>query len=137
MANYVAVARSTYFRVKDEASFRSTIADIPDLGLYEHTTAAGIKEFAIHAADSDSGGWPQYFVDDVPDEDEPLDLTQILAPHLAEDSIAVLMEIGNEKMRYLGGHAVAVDSNGEVEHVDLNDIFQAASQTLKGTTGEW
>lgn len=137
MANYVGIARSTFFRVKDEAAFRAAIDEIPGLGIYEQSDAAGNQVFAIHAGDNDGGGWPEWMIDEDTEEDIEIDLPQTLGQHLADDSVAILMETGNEKMRYLYGAAVAVDSLGNVERLSLDDIFERAAQTLKGEAGDW
>ena len=53
-----------------------------------------------------------------------IDLTEELAEHLVEGEVAVLIEVGAEKLRYLVGYAVAVRSDGEVIHLNLNTIYQ-------------
>ena len=40
--------------------------------------------------------------------------------------MTVLMEIGNEKLRYLVGYTVAVNNKGETVSIDLNAIYELA-----------
>lgn len=121
MANYYAVSRTNYFRVKDENAFRDWVAEagfqiwIGD-GQNEGMLALGPNEF------SDDGCL------DLPYDDEPRDLVDELSQHLTDDTVCVLMESGHEKMRYVTGNAVAFNSKGEFVQVNLNDIYALAKQ---------
>jgi hypothetical protein len=55
-----------------------------------------------------------------------IDLPARLAPHLAGDEVAVLMEIGNEALRYFTGTAVAVNGSGRTTRVNLDTVYRAA-----------
>lgn len=135
MANFTATARTNYFEVTDESAFREALADLPELEIVTRDHDA-TRQVAI-LAHTEDGGWPSWEPgapdDDGDDEDVPLDLPGRIAPHLKGRSIAVLFEVGNEKLRYVSGHAVAVNSSGEVVHVDLCDIFALASSKLGGS----
>src|SRR6185312_6909258 len=97
MANWYGSARSNYFRVKDTDAFLRW-AERRGLGIFKNDQAPDI--LAIHPGDTtDSGGWPSY---DLENEEE-LDLVSELAEHLAPGQIAILLEIGAEKLRYLTG----------------------------------
>jgi hypothetical protein len=124
MANYYATTRSNYFRVKDAKAFEAwckkrfldvwTSEDHPDC-------------YAIAANDNgDGSGWPHF--DSETDDD--IDFTTELAEHLDERDVAVLFEIGNEKLRYLVGVATAVNSNGRSVSVNLDEIYDRAKATL-------
>lgn len=140
MANYVGTARSNYFHVSDEAAFKNAMARLPDIEVVSRGEGEQ-KSFAI-LGQTDGGGWPQWEPED-PDSEEdqddvPLDLLGEIAPHLRKGSIAVLFEVGAEKLRYVAGHAMAVNSEGEVVHLDLCDIFALAESKLGGTAvQEW
>ncbi len=60
-----------------------------------------------------------------------MDLIGILAEHLMPDYVAVIIEIGYEKMRYLVGEAYAVNSQGATAVLNLNEIFQRAASLGK------
>lgn len=54
------------------------------------------------------------------------DLDVLISQHLENGVVAVFMESGHEKMRYINGHAIAVTNKGIVE-IDLNNIYEKAS----------
>jgi len=130
MANYYATARSNYFAVKDEQAFRDWAALLgltilePDL---RATTANGVRRFGLCPGyDSDPGSWPTSLYNDTTGEDDDIDFSDQLSAHLADDEVAILMEIGNEKLRYLNGWAEAVNSKGETVVVTLESIYESA-----------
>ncbi len=49
-----------------------------------------------------------------------------LAAYLKDDEVAVLMEVGSEKLRYLCGFATAVNSKGETVSISLEHIYELA-----------
>ena len=130
MANYYATARSNYFAVKDESAFREWAARF-GLTILEPThhdqVADGIRRFGIAPSNGDdSGGWPTSIYHEDTGECEDIEVAGQLAVHLAHGEVAVLMEVGNEKLRYVAGSAVAVNHKGETTSVDIEDIYQAA-----------
>jgi hypothetical protein len=130
MANYYATARSNYIAVKDESVFREWAARI-GLSILEPThhdkVADGIRRFGIAPGNGDdSGGWPTSIYHEDTDECEDIDVSEQLSAHLADDEVAVLMEVGNEKLRYVSGTATAVNSKGEIAHLDLDSIYELA-----------
>lgn len=62
--------------------------------------------------------WPQE-----DDEGMPTDFCALVASHLADGEVAVFQCIGREKLRYLTGFAVAINSEGEREVIDLDDLY--------------
>ena len=130
MANYYATARSNYFAVTDEKTFREWAAAL-GLTVLEPThrdkVANGVRRFGIAPGNGDdSGGWPTSIYHEDTDECEDIEVAGQLAVHLADGEVAVLMEVGNEKLRYVAGSAVAVNHKGETTSVDIDDIYQAA-----------
>ena len=130
MANYYATARSNYFAVKDEQAFREWAGHLgltvlePDPG---NKTANGIRRFGIASgSDGDSGSWPDSTYDEDADEINEIDLAEQLAAHLADDEVAVLMEVSHENLRFVAGTAVAVNNRGETVSIDLDLIYHAA-----------
>ena len=119
MANYCATARSNYFGVKDETAFREW-ADGLDLRVITQGSL-----FAIHP--NSDGGWPSLrFPKDAEAEEEEIDLRAELAQHLVEGDVAVLVEAGAERLRYVCGYAWAVNSSGDTNEISLNDIYEIA-----------
>jgi hypothetical protein len=44
--------------------------------------------------------------------------------------VAVVMEVGSEKMRYLIGYAAAVDARGRRIQIALSDIYRRCQETF-------
>lgn len=132
MANWYGTARSNYFKVKDEQAFRAALAQLEDIKVIDDRTRLddpGEGRFALLVEDSDSGSWPSWvFSDDESDEPDEVDLVAVIAPHLAEGEVAVLMEAGAEKLRYITGWALAFNGKGEIRRVSLDDIYDAAAE---------
>jgi hypothetical protein len=117
MATYVEHARTNYFKVKDEAAFKK------DMERFQVTLDKWQGRFAVlfdyyvptHAEDEETG-----------EEFETDFMVNWVAPHLQEDSIAVLSCIGYEGMRYVGGYAQAVDHDGDEVWLNLLQINKMA-----------
>jgi hypothetical protein len=120
MANYVGYARSNYFRVRDEAAFLRWVETLP--GVVARREDGNPGRFALLVEAGDDGGWPSRRHSEGMEEEEDIDLHAELAGHLAEGDVAVLDEVGAEKLRYLVGYAVAVNHRGEKLAVSLDDV---------------
>lgn len=148
MADYSATARTNHFLVKDVAAFK---ADLDKFGI----TAASwdeAKRGAEFVVDEDEnnkpqgaialfsfGTWPSLdeasVIERLNIDDEEIEVPEghegiheLVAAHLVEGEVAIFMEVGFEKMRYLGGIAVAVNSAGETRRVDLDNIYELAKE---------
>jgi hypothetical protein len=121
MANYVGYARSNYFRVRDEAAFLCWSETLP--GVVARREDGNQQRFALLVEDGDDGGWPNRRYREEAGDEEEIDLHAELAGHLAEGEVAVLQEVGAEKLRYLVGYAVAVDHRGERLAVSIDDVY--------------
>jgi hypothetical protein len=130
MANWYGSARSNYFRVKDRDAFLKW-ADGRGLGVFRNEESRDL--FAIYGGESTGdGSWPSYDVEG----DTEIDLVAELAQHLPKGQIAVLMEIGAEKLRYLTGVSIAVNHKGRVVELTLSDIYRKASRTFRVAENE-
>ena len=56
------------------------------------------------------------------------DFENQLIAQLVDGHVAIIIEIGYEKFRYLNGYAVALNSKGERRLVNLDDIYKIASE---------
>jgi hypothetical protein len=127
MANYEAFCRSNYFQVKDEDEFLKYIKTRNAVSSKHET-----KGFMVHS--ENENGWPSYLQPDKDDpeynEDAPdgyvIDFFNEISSHLTDDSVAIFIEAGHEKLRYLCGYAVAINSMGDTQIVDLDDIYTKA-----------
>lgn len=148
MADYAANARTNYFIVKDVDALKA------DLNRYGITPASWAEarlgaEFILSEDAGNRpqgsialfslGSWPSLdedFVaerlgiddDETPVPNEHESLYELVAAHLVEGEVAVFVEVGMEKMRYLGGIALAVNSAKETRQVDLDDIYALATE---------
>lgn len=134
MANWYGKARTNYFKVLDPEKFREEMAG------YEVTV---IESWAPHGdvphiheddppyvgliAATEDGDWPSSILQEGVDENgDPwedyvdIDFPEIVRPHLAEDQVALFFTVGNEKARYLTGHAVAVINTEDRDFLTIN-----------------
>jgi len=119
MANYYAECRSNYVKAKHPKRFKAFLSEY-DVEIIEDS------EGRIGFISNAEGGIPELFDEDGEPTDTYLDYDERLPRHLAEGEVLVIYEIGREKMRYLIGHAVAVNWDGRVCHVSLDDIYSRA-----------
>lgn len=124
MANYTANFRSNYFAVKDVAQFQvfctafqlEMITDIEN----NQTLYSFLNE-------GNESGIPATRYNEVIDDWEEIDFMNELATHLMDGYVAIVMEVGYEKLCYLIGVAHAVNAAGEVIEVDLDEIYPRAA----------
>jgi hypothetical protein len=130
MANWAGIARSNYFRVKDVTAYATAIP--AEVSLRIASDPEG--RVCVLANDTDDGGWPtQWWGDSDTDyEEHDFDIATLTAEHLVEGSIAVFMQVGAEKMRYLTGHAFAIDHKGVQVAVDLEDELTKKARAQYG-----
>lgn len=128
MADYIATARSNYFKVKDETAFRAWCEAL-NLTVIGKTTKDGVKRLGFLVA-TDHGTVPSYRYDETTDDFEDIEFAKELAEHLADEpgNVAIYMEAGAEKMRFVKGYAAAVNAKGEVREVSLGDILNLAKE---------
>lgn len=123
MANYQATTRSNYFRVKDAKAFEQWCRK-RSLEFWNERRAENPEDvfYAITDPSGENCGWPNY--DSATDQyfDFPAELTD----HLNPEDVAVLLEIGSEKLRYLVGTAIAVHPDGRTIAVSLDEIYERA-----------
>ena len=124
MADYYCSSRTNYFRVKDLVVF-SVWAERRGVKIIANPTRHP-GHFALIPDDSEYGGFPFYDID----SDGDVDFATELAEHLAEGSIAVILEAGAEKLRYIIGLATAVNSKGDVVRISLEDIYELAAKSF-------
>lgn len=154
MANYIATCRTNYFNVKD---LDALVSEFKDHGITLSTweTARGEDDLILAPGGPQQpegsvalfsyGGWASMDEEAVAmrlglDDDEEVaskyeDIFQLVAAHLVDDSVAVFMEVGSEKMRYLFGQSVAINSKGEMRTLNIEDILDSAKELLpEGST---
>jgi len=121
MANYYASCRTNYFKVKDVNAFQADIESIPGIDVI-----VGSESICILGDDPDGAGWPAWIHDEETGEDIEIDFFQEVAKHLADGEVAIFMEAGAEKLRYITGFALAINNKGEMETISLQNIYDLA-----------
>jgi hypothetical protein len=131
MANWAGSARTNYFKVKDPEAFKAEMAKYELEVWPSEPDSSGCDpregSFALGSHD-EWGGWPSSVWDEAADEDVEIDLTTLVSKHLAVGEVAIFMEIGAEKLRYLTGQAIAINAKGEHRTVNLDDIYRLAAE---------
>jgi hypothetical protein len=126
MANYYESARTNYFAVKDEEEFRREIEGVDGITIVEEKDKD--TERTMFALLADYEGFPSSkYVQEIGDwEDLYLFEGGIVQKHLAPGWVCVYMGSGSEKLRYITGYAVAFNSDGDVETISLDEIYDRA-----------
>lgn len=119
MANYYGVGRTNFFQVKDPNGFE---AEMKKYGLRVETD----DDFAMLISENESGFEWSYQDDEGNDYD--IDYADVFRRYLVDGAVAVIMEVGNEKLNYFGGYAVAYNNKGESREVSISDIFTLAKE---------
>lgn len=136
MANYYATTRSNYFRVRVPGEFEVLCEG---MGL-EYWTKISPEHpddvfYAIASADPDGAGWPSaYWSDDVEDFID-FDVETFVQQHIDPRDVAILLEVGHEKLRYLHGYAVAVAAAGAPVSINLTSIVDLARAAFGDAVG--
>lgn len=127
MANYYGFGRTNYFEVKDLEAFVAEVSAIPNIEAYGEG-----NRFCLLSNSEDGFVWSSY--DEETEEDTEVDWADIFTRHLADGSVAIVMEIGNEKLRYLSGVAVAYNNKGESRDISLENIYTLAEELGENIT---
>jgi hypothetical protein len=128
MANDCGRARSNYFHVVDVDALRDALPE--DIAVQAHTDDP--TSIALFSEECDTGNWPNSVYNEDTDEYDDIDLVDLIAPHVVDGDVVVLMEVGHQKMRYVYGNAVAFNNKRETLVVNLDDIYDLAKDL--GTT---
>lgn len=153
MANYAALARTNYFRVKDRSAFEADLAKYGVLAEFDVDAGVGPQREGMVALTQNTGsGWPSFEEDVIADRLElehrpdgswydangvaaelPLEhgsIEELVMAHLVDFEVAIFLEVGYEKTRYLGATALAIDAYGKRVSLDLEDIYDMALKQL-------
>ena len=119
MADYYATIRSNYFKVKNKDAWKIFLRrwELEEL----EADKKGLVGFTPSSL-NDKG------TIESPPDDEDADFAKEVSQQLADGEVAIWMEVGNEKLRYVHGHAFAVNSKGKYKTVNLSDIYERATK---------
>lgn len=125
MANWHGTSRSNYFRVKDPTVFRQWA---------ERLGFGSLSEKTMQRSSAFTEARALAMVPGLSTTTTPIgeiDLPSELSTHLAEGQVAVLMEVGAEKLCYVTGSACAINHLGHVIDISLGDIYREAARTFR------
>jgi hypothetical protein len=124
MADWYGTARSNYFRVKDVDAFRKLCKLWNITFIIDGSNPARVG-FLCH---NNNGGLPDYRYEDSEsgEEFDFDDFLSELAALLMDDEVAVMVEAGAEKMRYVTACAIAINSKGDKCSISLDEIYERA-----------
>jgi len=125
MANYYASARTNYFAVTDLEAFKADIESKTSSVQVVSQEKDGLTLVGLLGSDDDGGGFPFEYQDEDGEYVE-LDWAEVFKAHLEDGWVAIIMESGAEKLRYIAGYAVAYNSKGETVSLNLDDIYDKA-----------
>lgn len=125
MANYYASARTNYFAVTDLEAFKADLESKTSSVQVVSKEENGLTLVALLGNDDDGAGFPFEYENEDGDYVE-LDWAEIFKAHLEDGWVAIIMESGAEKLRYIAGYAVAYNSKGETVSINLDDIYEKA-----------
>lgn len=134
MANYYCTIRTNYFHVKDEDKFRLLMSrvygdeDIVELWKKKDTDGKTVFGFGVY-------GGIAGVRDAEEDEDEDCDessydeFIRCLQECVTDDDAIIILEAGNEKLRYIVGSATIITSN-KCSYLDLTNIAEKQASKL-------
>ena len=122
MANYYENARTNYFKVKDENKFKEFVGSLDGLEICNDKEGRHCILFDYEF------GVPYSKYNEETDDYDGFDFLGELSKHLTDNSIAIVMGAGTEKLRYIIGYAEAINSKGERVSVNIDTIYNLAKQ---------
>ena len=117
MATYTSMGRSNHFSVRD-------LQKLKDLVVGTGIELQQEGESQVVLLDTEGTDW-MICGQDCEDD---IYLPDVIAEYLEPGEVVVFQSIGNERFRYLGGHSVAVSSEGKQVWIHLSDIYAAAAK---------
>ena len=137
MANYGCAIRTNYFHVKDEEKFRELMGRAygseDSIHLWADKDSEGKTVFAFGVYGGIGG------VRNVQEDEDDLDETAYddfidgLQECVADDDAIIVMESGNEKLRYVVGSATVITSKG-YEYLDITTLAAERAAEMLGNS---
>lgn len=132
MANYCCAIRTNYFHVKDEEKFRDLMSRVygseDSVDLWEEKDLDGKPVFGFGVYGGIAGlRNAQEDEDDDASESSYDEFIDGLQACVADDDAIIIMEAGNEKLRYVIGSATIITSE-DYSHIDVMGaaVYRAA-----------
>jgi hypothetical protein len=133
--DYYGTARTNYFKVKNAQAFKDAVDKIPGIS-YEISRVDNVALFGLFSMND--YGWVESYYDDDGETEIEIDWEAFFKKHLHGDSVAIMLDVGNEGRRYLNGYAFAWNAKGDTKVVSLNNIYELAEELgTVHTRAEW
>ncbi len=126
VAPYRAIYRTNYFAVVDLTKFCKVMGMLSGISVKQRADG----KVALVCSSLNGSGWPDRYVD--PDDGTPLELNlpDIVSEFLADNQVAIFMEVGSFGTHCLVGFAEAIIRGGERRVVSINDIYTRAMELV-------
>lgn len=125
MANYYCSARTNYVKLTDVEALKKS------LNPFGCTVSSSNINADMHCILGNSEDGFSITVDDEDDQFTEFDFKKHVMPFVQEEEVLVIIEIGNEKLKYLTGEATALIRRGEVidkTNISLDYIYNIAAE---------
>jgi len=132
MSNFIASARSNYFRVTDFDGLKTALAPF-EIAIDRHPSQ---PDYVCLEGAEDGSGWPSSGCTD-DDAEVEFDPEQQICRFMAPGEVLIMMEVGAEKLRYLCGRASAYRADGKQCHVSLDQIYNMVETELGAAPGSF
>ena len=125
MADWYGTARSNYFKVRDNEAFKVFMQDLSSMfAEYDDVD----NTWWLRTDDYGNGGFDWTIYDEDFEPDDSVNAMDEFASHLQEGEVAIFLEAGAEKLRYITGNALAIAWTGEIIEIDLTDIYELVAK---------
>ncbi len=138
MANYCCVTRTNYFRVKDEVAFRAFMERVycgeDEIQLWEKRATDETLLFGFGCYGGISGVRNSQDEDDDNTDSAYDEFLGGLQSCIDENDAVIIMEVGNEKLRYLGGLVTIVTFN-DIQTFDMTNWAVKKARVMLDNSG--
>jgi len=124
MANYYSTTRTNYFQVKNIKKFEDELYKFSE-NLEIHTNEKGVC-----ILDHLGEGFPSNYYNEENEDYLDIEWGDFFSKHLEKNYVAVIVESGAEKLRYVIGYASAYTWDGRSTHISLDDIYKKAIENF-------
>lgn len=125
MADWYGTARSNYFKVRDNKAFEVFMQNLLSMTA-EHNDVD--NTWWIRTDDYGNGGFDWTVYDEDLEPDDSVNAMDEFASHLQEGEVAIFLEAGAEKLRYITGNALSIAWTGEITEINLADIYEFVAE---------
>lgn len=135
MANYESCIRTNYFHVNDPEEFKKYMRRVygteDSVELWEEKDSDGNPVFGFGTMGGIGGVYPEVeSTEDIEDSDYDTVIND-LHTFVADGDAIIILECGNEKLRYIVGSAIVITKD-QCESLDIADLAASLAAKLLG-----